>query len=190
MWRLSEIEHQINWNLPTVLAMIKILSIKPDITESGSAIALNPTTPVKIEFCDVGYMYPSRNSENIAVEEEDKPDKEESHTLKKVSFTINKGDKVALLGPSGSGKSTLARLCYRAMDPTRGSILFDGRDLRDIKLSSLMQSIEYYSLLWYVPDGLHKRREFDVSQVSPIKPDRSTSWIHCPVAESCKCRLA
>jgi ABC-type multidrug transport system fused ATPase/permease subunit len=143
MWRLSEIEHQINWNLPTVLAMIKILSIKPDITESESAIALNTTTPVKIEFCDVGYMYPSRNSENIAVEEEDKPDKEESHTLKRVSFTINKGDKVALLGPSGSGKSTLARLCYRAMDPTRGSIRFDGRDLRDIKLSSLMQSIGY-----------------------------------------------
>jgi peptide/nickel transport system ATP-binding protein len=46
-----------------------------------------------------------------------------------VSFTINKGETLALVGESGSGKSTIARLIVGLLEPTRGEIIFDGRSL-------------------------------------------------------------
>jgi len=54
-----------------------------------------------------------------------------------VSFTIRKGETVALVGPSGGGKSTLSDLIPRFYDVTSGAILVDGIDLREYQLDSL-----------------------------------------------------
>jgi len=54
--------------------------------------------------------------------------------LRDVSVRIRAGEKVAIVGPSGAGKSTLARLLLGLHLPTRGAILFDGRDLRELDL--------------------------------------------------------
>jgi ATP-binding cassette, subfamily B, bacterial MsbA len=54
-----------------------------------------------------------------------------------VDFTARKGEVIALVGPSGAGKSTLVDLIPRFYEPTRGRILVDGVDARDIKLPSL-----------------------------------------------------
>ncbi len=72
-----------------------------------------------IEFRDVSFKY----------------DKE--YVLKNVSFTIRKGQTVALVGKSGSGKSTLVDLLPRFMDTTRGEVLIDGIPVQDYKLKSL-----------------------------------------------------
>lgn len=57
--------------------------------------------------------------------------------LSDVSFTARKGEVVALVGASGAGKSTLVDLLPRFIDPTRGRILLDGIDLREITLDAL-----------------------------------------------------
>jgi len=61
--------------------------------------------------------------------------------LKGVSFTLNPGETVALVGPSGSGKSTIGRLLFRFYDVTGGAIRIDGQDLRDITQDSLHAQI-------------------------------------------------
>ena len=61
--------------------------------------------------------------------------------LKQVSFEIQPGQLAALVGPSGAGKTTITYLLPRLYDPTEGSILLDGHDLRDLKLDWLAQQI-------------------------------------------------
>ena len=65
----------------------------------------------------------------------------EKDVLKDVSFSVNNGEMLALVGPSGGGKSTIASLLARFWDVKDGSIKIRGKDLRDISLGSLMDSI-------------------------------------------------
>ncbi len=61
--------------------------------------------------------------------------------LKGVSFTVEPGQRIALVGHSGSGKSTIGRLLFRFYDVNAGAIRIDGQDIRDITQSSLHQQI-------------------------------------------------
>jgi subfamily B ATP-binding cassette protein MsbA len=62
-------------------------------------------------------------------------------TLRNVSFSLPKGTSVALVGPSGGGKSTIADLLTRFYDPSEGSVLIDGTDIRDCTVESLRQHL-------------------------------------------------
>jgi ABC-type multidrug transport system fused ATPase/permease subunit len=73
--------------------------------------------------------------------------------LRNVSLTIEPGEKAALIGPSGAGKTTIMRLLMRYMDPTSGTILVDGHDLRDVRLSSWLNLIAYVPQQAQVFDG-------------------------------------
>lgn len=75
----------------------------------------------------------------------------EVQVAKNVSFTINPGDTVALVGQSGSGKSTLADLLPRFYDVDNGSITIDGVDIRDMRvhsLRSLMGNVNQEAILF------------------------------------------
>jgi ABC-type multidrug transport system fused ATPase/permease subunit len=61
--------------------------------------------------------------------------------LEDVSFEVRAGEVVAVVGPSGSGKSTIADLALRLIDPDRGRILIDGRDVRDWPLGELRRRV-------------------------------------------------
>ncbi len=61
--------------------------------------------------------------------------------LENISFSIQPGQLVALVGPSGAGKTTMTYLIPRLYDPSDGRILIDGRDLRDVQLDSLASNI-------------------------------------------------
>lgn len=75
-----------------------------------------------VEFDHLSFFYPSRP---------------EYQVLKDVSFKVNKGDTVAIVGPSGSGKSTIASLLLRFYDPQSGRIIIDGKPADQYSLTEL-----------------------------------------------------
>lgn len=74
-------------------------------------------------------------------EEEPTHHQARGNALEHVSFRVEPGQLVALVGPSGAGKTTLTYLIPRLYDPTEGRIMLDGRDLRDLSLDSLSKQI-------------------------------------------------
>jgi ABC-type multidrug transport system fused ATPase/permease subunit len=143
IWRIGAIEHQINWNLPSVKSMIEALRIPPAITDAKEAVVLDHTVPHKIEFADVSHTYPA----------EVKKTADAPPALTRVNFTIEPGEKVALLGASGAGKTTVMRKLLRFDDPTAGCVLVDGIDLRTIRQASWRKGIGYIPQLSQVFDG-------------------------------------
>ncbi|VTS22163.1 ABC transporter ATP-binding protein [Streptococcus porcinus] len=63
--------------------------------------------------------------------------------LKNLSFTIDEGDYVSIIGPSGSGKSTLLKLASYLQSPTSGDIMFEGKSLEDYNPIKLRQTLSY-----------------------------------------------
>jgi subfamily B ATP-binding cassette protein MsbA len=102
-----------------VRRVFEILDTHPTIQNAPEAVAL-PSSEGRITFQNVSFSY----------------DKEAA-VLKNVSLDIKAGEILALVGPSGAGKSTIFNLIPRFYDPTEGSILVDGQDLRSITQESL-----------------------------------------------------
>lgn len=69
----------------------------------------------------------------------------EEYVIKNISFEVNKGERVAIIGATGSGKSTIVKLVPRLYDATEGRILVDGEDVKDYKLTDLYDRIGYIS---------------------------------------------
>jgi subfamily B ATP-binding cassette protein MsbA len=100
-----------------------VLDIRTDIVEKPDARVLPPVRGA-VTFDNVTFEYvPGRPA------------------LRNIAFTMNPGEVVALVGESGSGKSTLSDLIPRFYDPTCGTILIDGIDIRDVTLNSLRRQI-------------------------------------------------
>jgi len=146
LWQIGHIEHQINWNMPAIRSAMSILAQPPDVTDQKDGVELAKDRPFAIEFDSVSYAY-------------NRQDRESTETtavrgrLEKVSFRIEPGEKVALIGPSGAGKTTIMRLLMRYMDVHAGAIRISGHDLRDVKLSSWLDLIGYIPQQAQVFDG-------------------------------------
>jgi len=63
------------------------------------------------------------------------------YLLKNISFTVNAGDRICLIGPSGAGKTSLLKLLNRLSEPSEGTIYLEGRDYRTIPVIQLRQQI-------------------------------------------------
>jgi subfamily B ATP-binding cassette protein MsbA len=100
---------------------------EPDETDSGSVVAENIRGTV--EFRDVGFSY----------------DDDKTRVLDGVSFKVEPGRSVAIVGHSGSGKSTLVGLLPRFYDAGSGEILLDGTPVREYTLASLRENISLVS---------------------------------------------
>jgi ATP-binding cassette subfamily B protein len=81
----------------------------------------------RLELDDVGFRFPDAGAEDWA--------------LRHVDLVVEPGETVALVGPTGSGKSVLASLLSRLYDVTEGAIRIDGRDIRELSLSALRQTV-------------------------------------------------
>ncbi|TYQ26607.1 ABC transporter ATP-binding protein [Pseudanabaena sp. UWO310] len=67
--------------------------------------------------------------------------KPDEYVLKDINFTLKAGEKIALVGPTGAGKSSIIRLLSRLYEPTKGRILIDGVDIRDITQAELRRCV-------------------------------------------------
>lgn len=65
----------------------------------------------------------------------------ENYLLQDISFTVNRGDRIAIIGASGAGKTTLLRLLNRLIDPTEGQIFYHHQPIQKIPVISLRQQI-------------------------------------------------
>lgn len=103
---------------------LEIMAVEPDIEDAPQAVEVKDVKG-EIEFKDVTFRY-ENTKENV---------------LSHVNLKVPAGEYVALVGSSGAGKTTLCSLIPRFYDVTEGKVLFDGKDIRDIKLQSLRNQI-------------------------------------------------
>ena len=99
-------------------SIFSMLDRQPSITLAATKGGAEPAVN-QIEFKDVHFSYPTRPDLSV---------------LKGVSFTIGRGQSVALVGPSGSGKSTIVALLQRWYDAASGSVLVGGEDIKSSDL--------------------------------------------------------
>lgn len=109
---------------PFISDYIKFIELKNDQPMVSKPVKIEADS-LKIEFRDVSFKYPGSENE----------------VLKNVSFTINPGDQIAIVGSNGSGKTTIIRLLLRFYDPTNGEILVNGTNLREIDIDSYYEHI-------------------------------------------------
>jgi len=95
--------------------LIELLETRPAIAAPPVPVALAVPARGAVQFEGVSFHYPTRP---------------EKPALSEISFTLNPGEKLALVGPSGGGKTSLFQLLLRYYDPEQGAIRFDGVDLR------------------------------------------------------------
>ncbi len=122
--------------------VFEVLDVKPFITEKPDAVTV-PDGPVSLEFDNVRFAYPSADKVSLASLEEvavlDNRGGEE--VLKGVSFRVEPGQVVALVGSSGAGKSTIAVLAPRLYDVDEGAVRLGGVDVRDLTFASLRETL-------------------------------------------------
>lgn len=103
----------------------EVLDLVPSVDEKPDAVTLGPLHD-SIVFENVEFMY-----------EPGQP------VLSDINLTVRSGELVAIVGPTGTGKSTLVNLIPRFYDPSKGRVLMDGTDARDVTFASLRSQIGY-----------------------------------------------
>lgn len=133
-----------NVNLDVMTALVsferifEVLDIEPMIEEDPDAVDI-PRGNASIAFEDVDFTYPSAEEvslaslESVAVLESG----QRGEVLHDVSFTVEPGHMVALVGPSGAGKTTISNLVPRLYDVTGGSVRLSGIDVRHATMASV-----------------------------------------------------
>ena len=122
--------------------VFEVLDIAPLIAERPDPLPL-PDGPVSVEFDDVRFSYPSADKvslaslEDVFVLDGRQPDQ----VLHGVSFRVEAGQTVALVGSSGAGKSTIASLVPRLYDADAGAVRLSGVDVRDLSFGDLRGAV-------------------------------------------------
>jgi ATP-binding cassette subfamily B multidrug efflux pump len=148
----------------------QLFAERPAITSPPSPATLPPSRGGRtVEYDGVWFRYPG------AVER--------GWVLQDVSFKVEAGRSLAIVGATGSGKTTLVDLLARAHDPTQGAIRLDGVDIRQLDLGTLRQAVGFVpqetflfgetlreNILLGAPDDGRLERVAEVSQLSEALP--------------------
>ncbi len=105
--------------------LFDFLKLEPSIKTESDSVPFPDTVQRGFTFENVGFRYPGTDK----------------WAIRNLSFQLQPGEKLALVGENGAGKTTLVKLLARLYDPSEGRILIDGVDLRTINLESLRRNI-------------------------------------------------
>jgi subfamily B ATP-binding cassette protein MsbA len=119
---ISRAASSIQRGLASADRIFKVVDTPSEIKNSDNPIIVDTFTDA-VEFHHVSFCY------------------EKEKVLDNISFTLQKGKTIALVGPSGGGKSTIADLVPRFYDPTEGKVTLDGVDLKAIEINSLIKQM-------------------------------------------------
>ena len=117
------IYREISQGMIDLRSLFSVLKIEPEIKDKKNAIEMS-FEKTDIEFKNVSFSYDNKRK-----------------VLNKINFKIPSGSSLAIVGPTGAGKSTISRLLFRFYDVSSGSILVNGKDVRDITQVSLRKNI-------------------------------------------------
>jgi len=122
--------------------VFEVLDLRPMIADAEDAADLPPDAG-SVEFVDVHFSYPTAREVSLASLEDvavldDTPAQEVLHG---VSFRVDPGEMIALVGPSGAGKTTISQLVPRIYDVRAGHVLVGGHDVRTVTQQSLRDRI-------------------------------------------------
>jgi ATP-binding cassette, subfamily B, bacterial MsbA len=123
--KLSRVNTNLQQSIAASERIFELLDTHSEVTERPGAAALVPLRR-GIEFRDVSFQYEDGSA---------------SYVLRDVSFSVEAGQMIAVVGLSGAGKTTLVNLIPRFFDVTSGVILMDGVDVRDVTLKSLRAQV-------------------------------------------------
>ncbi|KQC01946.1 ABC transporter ATP-binding protein [Pedobacter sp. Hv1] len=133
----------------------EFLQLQPDIKSTNTE---EPVLDGKISFKNVSFTYPDTG---IAA-------------LKDVSFEIERGQFLAIIGRTGSGKSTLANLIMRMYDADKGQIEIDGKELRNLNLNNYRNQIGFVPQeVFLFSDTIKNNIAFGLSEVQPGQVEKA-----------------
>ena len=139
---LSNIQVTVMSALVSFERVFEVLDLPPMIRDAPDAVPI-PGGPARISFDQVSFRYPAPSEVSLASLEsiaslDTMPDKT---VLREITFSVEPGQLVALVGPSGAGKTTITHLVARLYDVQGGSVAINGIDVRKAKLDSLQQRV-------------------------------------------------
>ena len=128
---------QVEWirSMSLFSRIFNYFDIPVEIENAPDAV-IPDTVTGNVEFCHVSFAY-----------------EEPNRILKDISFRLDAGKSIAIVGPSGSGKSTIINLIPRLYDVSEGSVTFDGIDVRKLDLSFLRSQVGVVSQETYLFNG-------------------------------------
>lgn len=127
VWPIASLGFLLSMMQESFTAANRIAEIFDAPREIGDGPVSDAPHGGRLELADVGFRFPDAADDDWA--------------LRHVDLVVEPGETVALVGPTGSGKSVLAALLSRLYDVTEGAIRVDGKDIRELSLSALRQTV-------------------------------------------------
>nr|WP_222851058.1 ABC transporter ATP-binding protein [Phytoactinopolyspora mesophila] len=178
---LSNVQVDIMTALVSFERVFEVLDLKPMVQDKPSAQPLEVRSAadqeprISVEFDDVRFRYPAGDDVSLAsLESLARPagNGADEEVLRGVSFRIEPGQMVALVGPSGAGKTTITHLVSRLYDPTGGVVRVGGRDVRDITLESL------HDVVGVVTQDAHMFHDTIRANLAYARPEAGDEQLH------------